>query len=266
MKWLNIFKKNKGEKRYAIIDIGDQEFEQQVIRRSYKSPVVVDFWASWCGPCRQLGPVLERIAEDPSSEFILAKLNTEQNQRTAAQYNIRSIPAVKMFRNGQVVGEFTGALPEVLVRRFIAKSTQGDAPASPNSKTLESSQRLHQATQHLKKGRGFEAFVLLTNFPEDAEEVQTAVSLLHLAQFLFDMENGDALTGVEALDNAYRKAAQSLRHKKPAAALDSLLTALESGEAMDRPYTINVIQGIFTLLGKNHKISQQYQSKLTALA
>jgi len=262
MNWLNIFKKNKGDKRYAIIDISDQAFEQQVIRRSYKSPVMVDFWAPWCGPCRHLGPVLEKIAEDPSSEFILAKLNTEQNQRAAAQYNIRSIPAVKMFRNGQVVGEFTGALPEVLVRRFIAKSTKGEAPAAPNSKELDPPKRLQQAAQHLKKGRGFEAFILLNDFPEGIDESETAVSLLPLAQFLFDMENGDALTNVDALDKAYRGATQSLQRKKPAAALENLLSALEIGAEMDRPYTTNVIQAIFTLLGKNHKITQQYQAKL----
>lgn len=263
MKLLNIFKKTKGAKRYAIIDIGDHDFEQQVVRRSYKSPVIVDFWASWCGPCRQLGPVLEKIAEDPSSEFILAKLNTEHNQRTAAKYNIRSIPAVKMFRNGQVVGEFTGALPETLVRRFINKSTDGPAPSPPNLNQLTPDQRLYQARQHLKKGRGFEAFILLDRFPEGVG-AETAVSLLPLARFLFDMENGDALTGVEQLDNEYRRATRALQKRKPGAALEYLTIALDAGEAIDRPYTTGVIQSILALLGEKHKLTQQFHSKLAA--
>ena len=112
MKLFGFLKKQRTPKRMAIIDVDDRCFESQVIRRSYKSTVVVDYWAAWCVPCRQLGPILERVAEDPQSDFILAKLNTEHNKKTATRYNIRSIPAVKAFRNGQVVHEFSGALPE----------------------------------------------------------------------------------------------------------------------------------------------------------
>jgi thioredoxin-like negative regulator of GroEL len=71
MKWSRLFKKDRPQKRLAIIDVTDDSFKRQVIRRSYKTPVMVDYWAAWCGPCRQLGPILERLAEDPASDFIL---------------------------------------------------------------------------------------------------------------------------------------------------------------------------------------------------
>jgi thioredoxin len=259
MKLFNIFKNNKGAKRYAIIDIGDKEFEQQVIRRSYKTPVMVDFWAAWCMPCRQLGPVLEKVAEDPNSQFILAKLNTEDNKHTAAKYNIRSIPAVKLFRNGQVVAEFTGVRPEPLVRRFIDKATSGSAPSSHQTIVLE--KRVQQAVQHLKKGRGFEAFVLLDNLPE--EENGRSASLFPLAKFLFDLEMGDGLTGITELDDHYLDAQTALRKRKPADALTHLFSALHVGEKIDRPVTISVIEALFTLLGENHKITQTYRPQLT---
>jgi putative thioredoxin len=264
MKLFSFFKKDKAARRAAIIDVSDANFEQQVIRRSYKSPVLVDFWAAWCMPCRQLGPVLEKLAEDPDGQFILAKLDTEQNRRTAAKYGIQSIPNVKMFRNGQMVDEFTGALPGVLVRRFIVKNTETPPPPPLIQGSGTPAQRLKQADQHLKKGRGFEAFILLNDFPE-SDEAQQANRLLPLARFLFDMEDGDGLTGVEALDTAYQTATEALRKRKPAAALDHLLMALEAGEEMDRPYTLEVIDSLFALLGENHQITKQYRDRVTAV-
>ncbi|MCP5100514.1 MAG: thioredoxin [Chloroflexi bacterium] len=258
MKLFNIFKKNKGAKRYAIIDIGDKDFEQQVVRRSYKQPVMVDFWAAWCGPCRQLGPALEKVAEDPNSEFILAKLNTEHNKRTAAKYNIRSIPAVKLFRNGQVVAEFTGARPEALIRRFVDKATSASPPTIHQKLPLD--KRVYQAEQHLKKGRGFEAFILLEGIAED--ENGRAIKLLPLAKFLFDVETRDALTGLDELDDLYLDTKTALRKRKPAEALNHLFAALDIGEDMDRPLITGVIESIFTLLGEKSKITQQYQPQL----
>jgi putative thioredoxin len=264
MKLFSFFKKNKSARRAAIIDVNDANFEQQVIRRSYKSPVMVDFWAEWCMPCRQLGPVLEKLAEEPDGQFILAKLNTEQNRQTAVKFGIQSIPNVKMFRNGQMVDEFTGALPMGLVRRFIAKHTETPPPPPLIQGSSTPDQRLKQADQHLKKGRGFEAFILLDNFPP-GDEAKLASQLLPLARFLFDMEDGDGLTGLAALDDAYQAAARALRKRKPAQALDHLLLALEAGETMDRPYTVQVIDSLFTLLGENHQITKQYKERVTAV-
>ncbi len=251
--------KKKTRNRLAVIDVADSDFHQQVIRKSYKKPIIVDYWAAWCGPCRRLGPILEKIAEEPESNIILAKLDTEVNRKTAGKYHIQSIPHVKAFRNGRVIDEFTGALPEPLVRRFIKKVVDSPAPSprikgSPNPK-----QRLKQAEQHLMRGRGFEAFVLLESFPQSFQK-DRADSLMPLARFIFDIDDGDGLTGLDELDEAYLSAADSLHKRNPSSALDHLSSALILGEDIDASYTNGVINSLLELLGNENPISQKYRT------
>jgi len=101
------------------MDVTSETFQRDVIERSHEVPVVVDFWAAWCGPCRMLGPVLEQEAEARKGQFELAKLDVDSNQQLAVEYGIQGIPAVKAFRNGEVVSEFVGALPPAVVARFL---------------------------------------------------------------------------------------------------------------------------------------------------
>lgn len=101
------------------VDVTTATFEQEVIEASKSTPVVVDFWAPWCGPCRVLKPILEKLASEYGGRFKLAKLNSDENQEIAAAYGVRSIPDVMAFRDGKAVSHFLGAIPESQVRAFI---------------------------------------------------------------------------------------------------------------------------------------------------
>ncbi len=100
-------------------DVNADQFEAEVIAASRDKLVVADFWAPWCGPCRTLGPILDRVVASYQDRVTLAKINVQENPDLGAQWRIRSIPSVKAFRNGVVVGEFVGAQPEAEVRRWL---------------------------------------------------------------------------------------------------------------------------------------------------
>jgi putative thioredoxin len=104
-----------------VTDVSAAEFDTEVVEASKQVPVVVDFWAPWCGPCRALGPILEKLALEYDGKFKLAKVNSDHNLTLSTEYGVRGIPAVKAFVGGEIVDEFTGALPESSVRRFIER-------------------------------------------------------------------------------------------------------------------------------------------------
>jgi putative thioredoxin len=126
------------------------DFQREVIERSYSVPVLVDFWAEWCAPCRMLSPVLERLAQRANGRWVLAKVNTEEHPELAYRYGVRSIPNVKLFVDGEVVDEFVGALPEYVIEQWLERVLP-----SPHRKLLQ------QAEELLQQNRTSEAQQLL---------------------------------------------------------------------------------------------------------
>ncbi len=159
-----------------IFDVGEADFERAVLERSKLRPVVVDFWAPWCGPCRHLGPLLERLVEDRGGQVLLAKVNVDENQTLAANFQIDAIPDVKAFRGGRLVLQFKGILPEAQLKAFLDQLLP-----SENEKQLNQAEAL-EANDPAAAELLYRA-VLARDNKNDAARVGLARVLLAQAKF-----------------------------------------------------------------------------------
>jgi putative thioredoxin len=248
-----------------VIEVQQADFEREVIERSRQTTVLVDFWAPWCGPCRMLGPILERLAAEPGSQFVLAKINTDQNPQISERFGVRGIPNVKAFRHGRVVDEFVGALPEPRVREFIQRVAGSRPTPAAGRLPTDSAARLRQARELLNQGNGCQAQTLLANFPAGPHAGE-AQNLMPLAQFLCATSRGQQTSERADLDVVYRQAADALKRREPSAALYNLLVALHQETAERKARPKEIMHGIFALLGENDLVVAQYRQQLAQMS
>ncbi len=176
------------------------DFQTEVIERSRTLPVLVDFWAEWCAPCRMLGPVLERLAEKHAGEWELVKVNTERNPRLAARYEVSGIPNVKLFVDGEIADEFTGALPEASVEQWMRTSIPG-----------RSDRQVREAYSLLLQGNPDRGRALLRQVLEqDPGNVRAKLLLAQMAVFTNPGEAKELLEGIGPGDEGY-ELAESVR-------------------------------------------------------
>ena len=269
-----------------IIDVNESDFELQVIAYSEQSPVLVDFWAEWCAPCRILGPILEKLTNEAQGSFRMARVNVDENPNLARRYQVRSIPAVKVFSNGRMDSEFVGVQPEHKIREFIKAfaPSQSDLDLEKGISLLKLGQPLaaegafrqvlevnpDQPSALLGLARSLvllgdvgESLLILQQFPE-SREFSSAQTLLPLVEALSSFDP-NAVNTDNALDAAFAQAIRLAKRGNYEAAMDGMLDILRQDKRFKDGGVRKVILALFELLGKESPITQEYRSELASV-
>ncbi len=273
------------------LDVGLADFQQHVLDESKHRPVVVDFWAPWCGPCKSLKPVLEKLAAEYGGRFLLAKVNSDDNQELASRYGVRGIPSVKAFVNGAMVDEFSGALPEGEVRAFLdrlipspaeelrvqAAGLRAAGDLSAALQTLADASRvdpahlgvrLDAAEIMLDLGEADEARRLIARVPEDADP--RVAQLKARLQFMgVEGEDVATLTAQVAANENDLAARLKLANLLVAAGqheagMDQLLEIVRRDRGFEDDIGRKTLLAVFDLLGGGEVVSR-YRRQLSSL-
>ncbi len=256
------------------------DFSADVIKKSFEMPVLVDFWAEWCGPCRVLSPTLEKLAEKFKDEWTLVKINSDKNPEIAEKYGVRGIPNVKLFVDGEVVNEFTGALPENMVVDWLKK-----AIPSKNQKSIEEAKSLLLKNRHekaikilkdilssepdneevkvlLAKSTFFEnpenGIKLLEGIDEASEFFETADSLRTFARMFNLLNNSDSLPTNQVKD-IYLKAIKNIKEQNFDSALENFIETIRTDRYYDDDGSRKACIAIFKYLGEENDITLKYR-------
>jgi putative thioredoxin len=269
-----------------IIHVNETDFSAEVLVYSGQRPVVVDFWAEWCIPCRTLDPILEKLARNSAGAFRLAKVDVDVNPKIASDYGVRGIPAVKVFRNGQVVAEFSGLRPESQVREFVgAVAPSENNLATGKGNHLFSLGRMEEAEEQFRtvlaenpddpgallglsksllvQNRAVQALPILREFPV-SKEYQVAEQLLPLAQQMTEVEglsSQDEDDLATAFGNSIRLASQG----RTEPALDGIFDLLRINKNYRQGDLRKVAVGLLHLLGEDDPAAREYRAELTQL-
>jgi putative thioredoxin len=255
------------------------DFETEVIQRSHQIPVLVDFWAEWCAPCRMLSPILEKLAGQSVGEWALAKLNTEEFPSVAAEYGIRSIPNVKLFHQGKVIGEFVGALPEPHIVQWLKKNLPSrNQPRIDEANILIAGGKFDQAQPLLEavlaeepanqQARVLLARTYLFENPAQAEQLAEQVddpeysemsdAVKTLAQ-LIALESDPGQLSDSPTRAGYLAAIGDLRNQRFEAALEKFIQLIRTDRYYDDDGSRKACIAIFKFLGEEHPTTLKYR-------